>query len=188
MIKIDAHHHFWNYDPVQYDWIDDNMRAIRRDFLPGDLQTEITASGVSGAISVQARQTLDETRWLLDLADQNEFIRGVVGWAPLVDTNVADTLNELASNPKLCSVRHVLQGELDPFYALRDDFNAGIRALKPLNLAYDILVFEHHLPQTIRFVDKHPDQIFVLDHLAKPRVRSAEISPWRENIQELARA
>ncbi|MGA8026161.1 MAG: amidohydrolase family protein [Bryobacteraceae bacterium] len=186
MLKLDAHHHFWNYDPVEYPWIDDNMSVIRRDFLPADLQAEMAPAGVSGAISVQARQTLEETHRLLEFAGQNDFIRGVVGWAPLVEPNVGDTLAELASNLKLRAVRHVLQDELDPFYALREDFNAGIGALMPLNLAYDILIFGRHLPQTITFVDKHPNQTFVLDHLGKPRVRNGEISPWRENIRDLA--
>lgn len=185
--KVDAHHHFWKYDPVEYDWIDEKMRVIRRDFLADDLRKEITAAGVSGVVSVQARQSLEETRRLLELADRNDFIRGVVGWAPLVEPNVSDTLGELAENRKLRSMRHVLQGEPDPFYMLREDFNAGIRALKSFGLAYDILIFERHLPQTARFVDKHPDQVFIVDHSAKPRVGDREISPWRENMQELAK-
>ncbi len=186
MFRIDAHHHFWKYDPVQYGWISEKMNAIRRDFLPQDLQQEMAAAGVNAAISVQVRQTLEETRWLLDFAGRYEFVKGVVGWAPLVKADVSETLAEVAMNPKLRAVRHVLQDEPDPLYILRDDFNRGIRELKPLGLAYDILIFERHLPQTIQFVDKHPGQIFIVDHLAKPRVRDGELSPWRENIQALA--
>lgn len=186
-MKIDAHHHFWRYDPAEYDWIDDSMRRIRRDFLPPDLKEALDSAGVDGAISVQARQSLAETQWLLDLAGKCGFIRGVVGWAPLIDPAVAEILAQMAQSPKLRAVRHVLQGEPDPRYMLREDFNRGIRALKPLGLAYDILVFERHLPQTIEFVDGHPDQIFIVDHLAKPRVRERERSPWRENLRELAR-
>ncbi|HEX4230707.1 MAG TPA: amidohydrolase family protein [Bryobacteraceae bacterium] len=186
MPKIDAHHHFWRYDPVEYGWIDDAMRVIQRDFLPADLKTTIDSAGVEGVVSVQARQTVEETRWLLDLATRFDFIRGVVGWAPLIDPAVADVLAQMAQNPKLRSIRHVLQGERDPLYMLRDDFNRGIRALKPLGLGYDILIFERHLPQTIEFVDRHPDQVFIVDHLAKPRVREREFSPWRENLRELA--
>ncbi len=187
MYKIDAHHHFWKYDPAEYDWIDDNMRAIRRDFLPEDLRPEIAAAGIDAVISVQARQTLAETLWLLELADGNDFIKGVVGWAPLTDGNVEETLARVAENPKLRAVRHVLQSEPDPLYVLRDDFSRGIRALSQFGLAYDILIFERHLPQTIRFVDKHPKQVLIADHLAKPRVKDREISPWRENIHELAK-
>jgi len=186
VLKIDTHHHFWKYDPVEYGWIGASMSAIRRDFLPGDLQPEIAAAGVSGVISVQARQTLEETRWLLGLADRHKFIKGVVGWAPLVESDVGDVIAELAANPKLRALRHVLQDEADPFYMLREDFNRGVRALHSFGLVYDILIYERHLPQTIQFVDKHPEQIFVLDHLGKPRVRDGEISPWRENIEELA--
>lgn len=187
MLKIDAHHHFWRYDPVEYDWIDEAMHAIRRDFLPADLKAVIDSAGIESVVSVQARQTVEETRWLLELATKFDFIRGVVGWAPLVDPAVGDILAPMAQNPKLRAVRHVLQGEPDPLFMLREDFNRGIRALKPLGLAYDILIFERHLPQAIQFVDGHPDQVFIVDHLAKPRVGDRELSPWRENLRELAR-
>jgi L-fuconolactonase len=185
--RIDAHHHFWKYDPAEYDWINDQMSRIRRDFLPADLHEEMRAAGISGAISVQARQTLEETRWLLELAGRHHFILGVVGWVPLTDPKVDTILADLTRSRKLRGVRHVLQDEPDPFYLLRDDFNAGIRALRRFKLTYDILIFERHLPQTIEFVDNHPDQIFVVDHLAKPRVRDSELSPWRENLHELAK-
>jgi L-fuconolactonase len=185
--KIDAHHHFWKYDPVEYGWINDEMSAIRRDFLPADLEKEMQTADISGVISVQARQTLEETRWLLELADKHEFIRGVAGWVPLTDPKVSTTLEHLSRSKKLRGVRHVLQDEPDPLYLLREDFNAGIRALRPFGLTYDILIFERHLPQTVRLVDRHPEQIFVVDHLAKPRVRMKELSPWRENLQELAK-
>jgi L-fuconolactonase len=187
MLKIDAHHHFWKYDPAEYTWISDRMSTIRRDFLPENLQEVIADAGVSGVISVQARQTLEETSWLLELAGQHEFVRGVVGWAPLIKPNVSEILEPLAANRKLRAIRHVLQDETDDSYMLGDDFNCGIRALRPLGLVYDILVFERHLPQTIDFVDRHPNQIFVVDHLAKPRVKYREISLWRERIHELAR-
>jgi L-fuconolactonase len=186
-MTIDAHHHFWKYDPVEYGWIDDDMRAIRRDFLPADLKREIAAAGVDAVVSVQARQSLEETRWLLDLAAENDFIAGVVGWVPLVSPSVNDDLARFAASPKLKSVRHVLQGEPDENYMLREDFNAGVRALARHELAYDVLILERQLPQTIRFVDGHPDQVFVLDHIAKPRIKDWQMSPWRDNIRELAR-
>lgn len=186
-MRLDSHHHFWRYNPLEYDWIDESQSLIRRDFLPENLGPEMRASNVTGAISVQARQTLEETYWLLELAEQHEFIQGVVGWVPLTDPDLERLLAQVAGHAKLRSVRHVLQDEPDPNFMLRADFNAGIRAVTRAGLAYDILVFERHLPQTIRFVDSHPGQTFVLDHLAKPRVRDGEISPWRENIRELAK-
>lgn len=186
-MMIDAHHHFWRYDPVGYGWIDDTMTVIRRDFLPGDLKVQIAAAGIDGVVSVQARQSLDETRWLLELAGANDFIRGVVGWVPLISPTVADDLAAFAAHPKLKAVRHVLQGESNENYMLRPDFDAGIKALRAFNLAYDILIYERHLPQTIRLVDRHPQQVFVLDHIAKPRIGSNVLSPWRENIRALAR-
>ncbi|OGV77856.1 MAG: amidohydrolase [Lentisphaerae bacterium RIFOXYB12_FULL_65_16] len=186
-MTIDAHHHFWHYDPVEYDWIDDSMAVIRRDFLPADLKVAIASAGIDGVVSVQARQTVAETRWLLDLAGTNDFIRGVVGWVPLVSPDVSRVLAEFARHPKLKAVRHVLQGEPDPNYMLRDDFNRGIRELRTFALAYDILIFERHLPQTLAFVDRHPEQRFILDHIAKPRIRDGALSPWRELMQDLAR-
>lgn len=187
MRRIDSHQHFWHYSPAEYGWINDQMSVIKRDFLPNDLEIEMAAAGVSGAVSVQASQTLEETRWLLKLAKENAFIKGVVGWAPLIEANVMERLAELKSNPKLVGIRHVLQDEPDDFYMLREDFNRGIRALKALGLPYDILIFERHLPQTIEFVDRHEEQVFVLDHLAKPRVKQRDLSPWKENIRELAK-
>ena len=185
-MRIDAHHHFWNYDPVEYDWIDDDMVAIQRDFGPADLRAAAGEAGVDGVVSVQARQTVEETRWLLELAGRDELIRGVVGWVPLVSPRVGETLGRLAANPKLRGVRHVLQAEADEFFR-RDDFNRGLRQLKTLGLTYDILIYERQLPLAIELVDRHPQQVFVLDHMAKPRVRDGILSPWRENIRELAR-
>lgn len=162
------------------------MGVIRRDFLPEHLEQEIARAGVDGSIAVQAG-TVSETEWLLELANQWNFIRGVVGWVPLIDPNVEITLERLAANPKLRGLRHIVQDEPDPHYILRDDFNAGIRKMARFGLVYDILIFERHLLQSIQFVDRHPNQVFVLDHVAKPRIKTGEISPWRENIRELAR-
>ena len=184
--RIDAHHHFWKYDPAEYGWIDDAMAAIRRDFLPEDLQREIANVGIDGVVSVQARQTVEATQWLLALAEAHDFIRGVVGWVPLVSPSVSNDLARFAEDRRLKAVRHVLQGEGDERYMLRADFNRGIAALRECGLVYDILILERHLPQTIEFVDRHPDQVFVLDHIAKPRIKDGIISPWRENIMKLA--
>lgn len=187
MYKIDAHQHFWKFEPSEYGWIEKSMGTLRRDFLPPDLKPVIDSVGVNGTVAVQARQILEETRWLLSLAEQYPFIRGVVGWVPLLHTKVGEILADLSANIKLRGVRHVLHDEADPFYMLREDFQRGIQELKRYGLAYDVLIFERHLPQTIRFVDYHPDQVFIMDHLAKPRVKAHQLSPWRENIHELAR-
>ena len=187
MLKIDSHHHFWHYDEAAYGGMNEDMGAIRRDFLPQDLRAEIALAGIDSVITVQARQTLEETRWLLQLAAQNDFVRGVVGWVPLIDANVQQILDAFTAHPKLLAVRHVLHDEPDPYYLLREDFNRGIRALKSSGLPYDILIFERHLPQTFEFVDRHPQQVFVLDHIAKPRIKDNQLSPWKENLAELAR-
>ncbi|MHB1023222.1 MAG: amidohydrolase family protein [Acidobacteriaceae bacterium] len=184
---IDAHHHFWHYTPEEYGWIDDSMSLLRRTFLPENLAPEIQANGVDGVISVQARQTLGETHWLLEMAEQHTWIRAVVGWAPIIADDLSEHLDRLTGHRKLRALRHVLQAEADEYYMLRPDFNAGLTQLTQRGLAYDILIFERQLPQTIQFVDQHPNQIFVLDHIAKPRIAAAELSPWREQIMALAR-
>jgi L-fuconolactonase len=186
-VTIDSHHHFWRYTEEEYGWIDESMAIIRRDFLPGHLQEQIKSVRIDGVVSVQARQTLEETRWLLTLAAENDFIKAVVGWVPLIDESVSGLLRDLTANSKLRAIRHVLQGESDERYMLRDDFNAGIRALAPFDLAYDILIFERQLPQTIEFVDRHPSQVFVLDHIAKPRIKDGMFEPWNRNIREFAK-
>jgi L-fuconolactonase len=186
-MKIDAHHHFWNYDPVAYGWLDDSMKSLRRDFLPEHLRQETAGTGIDGVISVQARQTAEETRWLLDFADQNDFIKGVVGWVELVSPGVRQELARFAANKKLKAVRHVVQGEPADDFILRTDFNRGISALREFDLRYDILIFERHLPATIQFVDLHPEQVFILDHIAKPGIKANELSPWEENLRELAK-
>ena len=163
------------------------MRLLRRDFLPSELRRAATEAGIRGAVSVQARQTIRETRFLLDLARDDDFLRAVVGWVPLVEPGVAGILEELAAEPKFKACRHVLQDEPDDDFMLRADFNAGIRAVTEAGLVYDVLIFERHLPQTLEFVDRHPDQVFVLDHVAKPRIREGSFATWRDRIRELAR-
>ncbi len=184
---IDTHHHFWNYDPVEYDWIDDEMSVIRQNFLPEQLQETLAQADVQGVVSVQARQSLEETNWLLRMAAENDFIKGIVGWVPLAAKNVDEILEKYASNKRLKGVRHVIQGEPDPEFILRKDFNRGVSLLKNYNLVYDILITENQLPNTIRFVDQHPEQQFVLDHMAKPKIKLNEIDAWKQNLAELSK-
>lgn len=182
---IDSHHHFWNYNAVEFDWIDDSMKAIRRSFLPIDLEAEINHVGVDGVISVQARQTLEETDFLIEQADANHFIKGVVGWLPLTEDAITQTLDNYSNAAKLKGARHVVQGE-GPDFLDGAAFNRGIEALAPRGLVYDILILEHQLEEAIRFVDRHPSQTFVLDHMAKPQIKSGLLEPWQTNIRSLA--
>lgn len=185
-MKIDAHQHFWKYNSNEYGWIDDSMGILRRDFLPDDLIVELEQIGFSGSIAVQARQTLEETRWLLTLADQNKFIKGVVGWVDLCSPVIEEQLEEFSKHSKLVGIRHVVQDEPDDQFMLRDDFLHGISLLKKYNLVYDILIFPKHLPVAIEMVKMFPEQTFVLDHIAKPAIKGKKISPWKEDISELA--
>jgi len=187
-MTIDAHHHLWKYSAAEYGWITPEMPAIRKDFLPEDLEKVLHHFGIEGAVTVQARQTLEETAWLLDLAGRHEIMRGVVGWAPLTEgAGVKKHLERFAANRKLRAIRHIVQDEPDPRYILRADFNEGVRTLHDFGLRYDILIFEKHLPAAIEFVDRHPNQVFVLDHVAKPRIKEHILSPWDSNMRELAK-
>jgi L-fuconolactonase len=185
-MKIDSHHHFWNYDPVAYSWIGDHMARLRNDFTPDKLLAETQKAGIDGVISVQASQTLDETDFLNNYAKQHDFIKGVVGWVPFADPDVEKYIERFAEEPKIIGMRHVVQDEPDDAFILEKAFNEGISRLKKHDLIYDILIYERQLAPTIEFVDQHPEQVFVLDHIAKPRIGDGLISPWKEKMLELA--
>jgi L-fuconolactonase len=184
-LKLDSHQHFWKYSDAEYGWIDDP--ALRRDFLPDNLHKELQAAKIDGSISVQARQSIAETEWLLSLAGKYPFLKGVVGWVPLTSPTVEGEIEKFAANKKLKAVRHVVQDEKDDRYILREDFNAGVALLDQHGLAYDILIFDRHLPYAIQFVDRHPKQRFIVDHIAKPRIRDGAVMPWRDNLREMAK-
>ncbi len=175
---IDAHQHFWRYRPEEYPWIEPEW-PIRRDFLPPHLAPALGECGLDGSVAVQARQSLEESRWLLQLADATPAIKGVVGWVDLCSPKVETQLAELAAHPKLVGVRHVVQDEPDDQFMLRKDFQRGLGKVRAFGLTYDILIFPRQLPAAIELVRAFPKQAFVLDHLAKPLIRDRLISPWR---------
>jgi L-fuconolactonase len=185
-MRVDAHQHFWIYHPDEYAWIDDSMSALRRDFLPNDLSVELESSGFHGSVALQARQTLEETRWLLELAEGSPSILGVVGWVDLRSPDVRSQLKSFAQNSKLVGIRHIVQSEPDDRFLLHPEFLGGISALEEFDLAYDILIYPRHLPVTAEFVERFPRQRFVLDHLAKPPIKSGEIDSWADGIRRLA--
>ena len=185
-MHVDAHQHFWIYEPREYDWIDDSMARLRRDFLPDGLKPELEQAGFQGCVAVQARQTLEETRWLLELAASAPFVLGVVGWVDLQSPEVRSQLQTFAKNPKLVGVRHVVQGEPDDRFLLRPEFLRGISVLEEFDLAYDILIYARHLPVAAEFVRHFPGQRFVLDHLAKPPIKGGSLRPWARGIREVA--
>lgn len=186
-VIIDAHHHLWHYDPDLYGWIGPEMRVLKQDFTVDDLRGEMDVVGVDASIAVQARQDAAETEWLLNIAQETPEILGVVGWTDLCAPDIDDALDRLASKAALVGLRHVLQDEPDDRFMLRDEFNRGIERLRDYRLAYDILIYERHLRTATAFVDRHPDQLFVLDHIAKPSIKEGEIERWRSGITELAR-
>jgi L-fuconolactonase len=191
-MRVDSHQHFWRYTPEDYPWIAPDQQVLQHDFLPDDLRPLLAAHQIDGAVAVQAQQTIDETRWLLDLAAEHpDIVKGVVGWVPLIDSNVDDAIARLVALPTgaaLKGIRHILQSEPDDAYMLRDDFNRGVARLRAHGLTYDILIFGRHLVNAAAFVDRHPDQVFVLDHIAKPVIRASEFDrKWAAGVRALAR-
>jgi L-fuconolactonase len=183
---IDSHHHLWNYNSAEYDWIPPGT-PLAQDQLLEQLNAATSAAEVDGTVVVQARQTLAESDWLLSLADQSGIIAGVVGWVPLMDPEVGNDLGRLAAHPKFRAVRHVLQGEPDSYF-LRDDFHRGLALLPDLDLRYDLLLFQRQLPVAIQLVDRQPDLGIIIDHLAKPEIRKGRIDPaWQAGMAELAK-
>jgi L-fuconolactonase len=184
--RVDSHQHFWIYDAREYGWIDDRMNVIRRDFLPADLEPPLRAAGFDACVAVQARQSLDETAWLLDLADRYAFVAGVVGWVDLCSPDARAQIERFAKHPRLVGVRHIVQGEPDDRFMLRPDFGRGIARLEEFGLAYDILIYARHLPVAVELVRRFPRQRFVLDHLAKPEIARGEIRDWSRGMRALA--
>lgn len=185
-MRIDAHQHFWNYDPVRDAWITEEMKTIRRNFLPDDLEPELKAEGMQGCITVQADQSERETDFLIQLSAQNSFIKGVVGWVDLTAAGVDSRLEHFSRHKVVKGFRHILQGEADRGYMLREDFCRGIGALQSFGFTYDILIHEDQLPFVPEFVRRFPEQPFVIDHLAKPKIRTKEIEAWKKNILAVA--
>jgi L-fuconolactonase len=184
-MRIDAHQHFWSYSPEEYPWMNADW-PIRRDYLPADLEPELRGCNLEGCVAVQARQTLEESRWLLQLANSSPIIKGVVGWVDLRSDAVEEQLAELAAHPQFVGVRHVVQDEPDDRFMLHPAFRNGISKLKLFDLTYDILIYPRQLPAAIELARSFPDQPFVLDHLAKPLIQDRTLSPWREQICQLA--
>ena len=185
-MKIDSHQHFWRYDAGEYGWIDDSMSALRRDFLPDDAAREMQRSGFHAGVAVQARQTLEETTWLLSLAAAHPTVAGVVGWVDLQADDVRAQLERFADHPKLVGVRHIVQSEPDDRFLMRPAFRRGVSLLREFDLTYDILIYHRHLPVASEFVAQFEGQPFVLDHLAKPAIRTRELQPWSRDLCRLA--
>ena len=187
-MKIDSHQHYWHFNTADYGWMGDNMSVIKRDFLPADLLPELKSIDFDGSVAVQARQSLEETNWLLQLADEHPHIKGVVGWVDLQSEQAEAQIVAFAQHPKAVGVRHVIHDEEDIDFMLRPAFLRGVQLLGKYNLAYDILIFPKHLPNTIRFVKQFSEQqTFVIDHIAKPLIKDGIVSPWKEDIAALAK-
>lgn len=187
-MRIDSHHHLWSYSADQYGWINDEMTVLQADYLTQQLGQIANDHSIDGFVTVQARQSLDENDTLLALAQRESRIRGIVGWVPLVDPSVGSLIEKYASQDLIKGFRHVVQDEPDDRFLLREDFNRGIAELAGFDLVYDILVYARQLSASIEFVDRHPSQRFVLDHIAKPTIRSNQFDQsWADDLRELAK-
>lgn len=184
-MTIDAHQHFWKYEPVQHAWISDEMSVIRKDFYPADLEPVLAQNKVDGCIAVQADETEEETVFLTALASKNRFIKAVVGWVDLRAANISERLEHYKQFNIIKGFRHILQGQ-DPSYMLQADFLNGIAALQTFNYTYDILIYPKHIPAAIEMVKQNPGQLFVIDHLAKPYIKAGLIDEWAKGMRALA--
>ena len=187
-MNIDAHQHFWQYDPARHGWINDKMAVLKRDFLPADLEKVYAANGIDGCVAVQADQSEEETTFLLDLAAEYAFVKGVVGWVDLRAENLAERLAHFSQFSRLCGFRHVVQSEPDPDFMLREDFRRGLARLHDYDFTYDILIYPTQLEAALQTVRDFPLQKFVIDHIAKPHIKSGEIDAWARVMREIARS
>jgi L-fuconolactonase len=185
-MRIDAHQHFWRYRPQTHGWINDDMAVLKRDYLPGDLEPLLRTQAMGGCVAVQAAHSLEETRFLLDLADRHSFVRAVVGWADLLAPDLDRQLEALTTRSRLRGLRHIAQDEPDDSWLARDDVVRGVSRLRRFGLTYDILVYARQLPAALELARRLPDQPFVVDHLAKPEIREGRLDPWRERLRALA--
>lgn len=185
-MNIDSHMHFWRYRRQEYEWIDDSMASLQQDFLPAAAAGVMREAGMDACVAVQARQTLEETRFLLELAAQHQFIAGVVGWVDLRAADLDDQLAELSCHRKLVGLRHIVQAEADDFLLLQD-FRRGVAQLERYGFAYDILVYARQLPAAVDFAAALPAARLVLDHLGKPEIRSGGFDSWRRDLDRLAK-
>ena len=187
MQKIDAHQHFWRFDPVRDNWIADEMSAIRRNFMPADLRPVLKHNGIDGCVAVQADQSETENSFLLGLTEGNDFIKGVVGWIDLRAANIEERLQHYSQSPLMKGFRHVLQGEANRALMLEPDFMRGIGLLSRYGFTYDLLIFPDQLKYAEKLVRGFPEQKFVLDHIAKPHIKDGKIDNWAAEIALLAR-
>ena len=183
MLRIDAHQHFWKYDPARDLWITNEMAVIQRDFLPGDLAGLLKANRIDGTIIVQSDQSEEENDFQLKNAQENDFVKGVVGWVDLQEGLVEKRLERYCQFPLMKGFRHVLQGEADRAMMLKTDFKRGISLLGKFGFTYDILIFPDQLKYAAELVREFPNQQFVIDHLAKPPIREAGIEAWKKDIR-----
>lgn len=185
MNKIDAHQHFWQYDAIRLDWINQQMAVLKQDYLPNDLLKEMQSTGVQQCVAVQAHQSEYETHFLLDLARQYKFIAGVVGWVDLQAEDLNQRLSYFSQYPKLKGFRHVVQDELDNAFIIKESFTNGLSLLSEYDFSYDILIYPRQLPAALQLVKKFPNQKFVIDHIAKPNIKSQQTIGWSDNIKAL---
>jgi L-fuconolactonase len=188
MQRIDAHQHFWQFDPVRDNWITSEMSVIARDFLPADLKPILDRNEMDGTVLVQTCQAESDNRFMLQLAEENNWIKGIVGWVDLQALNVEERLKYYKDNhPKMKGFRHVLQAEPDEQFMLKESFKRGIRLLNKYGFTYDILIYPNHIKYASQLVAEFPGQKFVVDHLAKPCIKVQAIDGWKQDMEELAR-
>jgi len=185
-MKIDSHQHFWRYDSARDAWITDDMAVLKHDFLPHQLARELDTNGIDASVAVQAGQSENETLFLLELAEKNRRIAGVVGWVDLLSPRVSERLEHFSHFEKVRGFRHIAQAESDDRFLAREDFVKGVAQLRQFGFTFDILIYAKQLPAAIELVSRHPEQRFVIDHVAKPEIKAKNIDLWAKQMCQIA--
>ncbi len=183
---VDSHQHFWQVGRFDYPWMTDDVEVLCQDYLPPALEPILRRCGVEKTILVQASNSVEETRWLLSLADRYPLVAGVVGWVDLTTGDVSRQLDEFSAHPKFNGVRHLVESEPADDWLIQPEVINGLRRVASYNLSYDLLVHTRHLKHVRTVAESCPELSLVVDHLAKPPIASGEISDWAHAIKEVA--
>lgn len=186
-LRIDAHQHFWNFDPAKHVWMNEEMGVLKKNFLPSDLEPLLKKCNIDACVAVQANQAEEENDFLFELANQNEMIKGIVGWVDLKSEYLLERLEHYSQISKIKGFRHVIHDEPDLDFMIQPSFMKGVSALKKYGYTYDILIFAAHLPNTLKFIKNLPNQAFIIDHIAKPKIKKGEIETWEKQLKEVAK-
>lgn len=185
-MKIDAHQHFWEIQRGDYGWLTPDLKPLYKDFTADELATLLNANSIDGTVLVQAAPTVAETRYMLSIADRNDFIKGVVGWVDFETDDTLEILSELADEPKLVGIRPMIQDIADNDWMLKEQFAPVYQQLISKNIVFDALTLPKHLANLKQLIERHPDLKVVIDHASKPEIEAGQFDEWATQMADIA--